>query len=120
MEITKAMYEFALQRIEELLPVTPDCPSEEDPRAAELDMVSGIVEEYENIHYPTAQPTVGEVIADAMDEMKMSGKELAQRIGVSPNCINDYISGRAEPTLKIARLLCQILKIHSAEFQALT
>lgn len=50
MEVTKAMYEFALQRIEELLPVTPDCTPENDPRMAELVIVSGIVEEYENIH----------------------------------------------------------------------
>ena len=71
MEITKAMYEYALQRIEELLPVTPDCAPEENPRMAELVIVSGIVEEYENIHYPIAQHT----IADAMDEMKESGKE---------------------------------------------
>ena len=54
------MYEFALQRIEELLPVTPDCAPEDDPRMAELVIVSGVVEEYENIHYPIAQPTVGE------------------------------------------------------------
>lgn len=120
MEITKAMYEYALQRIEELLPVTPDCAPEDDPRAAELDMVSGIVEEYENIHYPIALPTVGEIIVDAMEEMKMSGKELAQCIGVSQNCISDYITGRAEPPQEIARLLCQVLKIHPAEFQALT
>ena len=52
------MYEFALQRIEELLPVTPDCAPEEDPRMAELAIVSGIVEEYENIHYPIQQTTI--------------------------------------------------------------
>lgn len=115
-EVTKAMYEFALQRIEELLPVTPDCAPEDDPRAAELDAVSRVVEEYEDIHYPIAQPPVCEIIADAMDEMKMSGEELAQRIGVSPSRISDYISGRAEPTQKIAQLLCQVLKIHPAEF----
>lgn len=57
MEVTKAMYEYALQRIEELLPVTPDCAPEEDPRMAELAIVSGIVEEYENIHYPIQQTT---------------------------------------------------------------
>lgn len=57
MEVTKSMYEFALQRIEELLPVTPDCAPEEDPRMAELAIVSGIVEDYENIHYPIQQAT---------------------------------------------------------------
>lgn len=52
MEITEAMYEFALARIEELLPITPDCALEENKNAAELDIVSSIVEEYEKIHYP--------------------------------------------------------------------
>lgn len=116
MEVTKAMYEFALKRIEELLPVTPDCSPEDDPRMAELVMMSGIVEEYETKHYPIAQPTVGEIIADAMSEMKMSGKELAKCLGVSPSRVSDYLNNRAEPTLKIARLLCQILHIHPVEF----
>lgn len=115
MEVTKAIYEFALQRIEELLPVAPDCASEDDPRAAELDMLCRVVEAYEETHYPIAQPTVGEIIADAMDEMKMTGKELAQRIGVSPSRVSEYINNRAEPSLKIARLLCSILHIHPSE-----
>lgn len=41
----------------------------------------------------------------------MTQKQLAQEIGISPSRVNDYISGRSEPTLKIARLLCQILNI---------
>ena len=28
--------------------------------------------------------------------------------------VNDYISGRSEPTLKIARLLCRVLNISPA------
>ncbi|MBR4389978.1 MAG: helix-turn-helix transcriptional regulator [Prevotella sp.] len=39
----------------------------------------------------------------------MTQKQLAMEIGVSPSRINDYISGRAEPTLKIARQLCTTL-----------
>ena len=35
----------------------------------------------------------------------MTQKQLAVEIGVSPSRINDYISGRAEPSLRIARLL---------------
>ena len=44
----------------------------------------------------------------------MSQKQLATEIGVSPSRISDYISGRAEPTLKIARLLCVTLGITPA------
>lgn len=41
----------------------------------------------------------------------MTQKQLAFEIGVSPSRINDYISGRSEPTLKNAGLLCKILNI---------
>ena len=44
----------------------------------------------------------------------MTQKQLAVQIGVSPSRISDYISGRAEPTLKIARMLCRILNIQPA------
>ena len=41
-------------------------------------------------------------------------RELATEIGISPSRINDYITGRSEPTLKIARLLCKVLNITPA------
>jgi HTH-type transcriptional regulator/antitoxin HigA len=44
----------------------------------------------------------------------MSQKQLATKIGISPLCISDYVSGRAEPTLKIARLLRMTLGISPA------
>jgi HTH-type transcriptional regulator/antitoxin HigA len=44
----------------------------------------------------------------AREEKGITQRELADNIGVSPSRINDYITGRSEPTLKIARLLCMI------------
>ena len=44
----------------------------------------------------------------------MTQKQLAGQIGVSPARISDYVSGRAEPTLRIARLLCTALGITPA------
>ena len=41
----------------------------------------------------------------------MTQKQLAMLIGISPSRINDYVSGRSEPTLKVARLLCRTLNI---------
>ena len=51
---------------------------------------------------------------EKMDELSMTQKQLATEIGVSPSRISDYVSGRAEPTLKIARLLCATLGITPA------
>lgn len=113
MEITKAMYEFALGRIEQLLPITED--SMDDPNMAELMMVSSVVEQYEKEHFPMKAPTLGDVIANAMDNINITGKELAEKLGVSQSRVSDYVNNRAEPTLKVARMLCKILAIHPSE-----
>ncbi|GHT01815.1 transcriptional regulator [Bacteroidia bacterium] len=112
--ITKAQYEFALARIEELLPLVSDNTPANDKNAIELDLISNIVWEYEEEHYPIEQPTVSELIALSLEENAMTQKELAGHIGISPSRINDYITGRSEPTLKVARLLCMELNISPA------
>ena len=112
-KITKEKYEFALARIEELLPLVDDNTPANDRNAIELTMMSDVVIEeltmmsdvvieYEKEHYPIAKPTVAQLIQLSLDEKNMSQKQLAEEIGVSQSRISDYISGRAEPTLKIA------------------
>ena len=112
--ITKEQYEFALNRIEELLPLVTDETPTNDKYAIELTLMSDIVEAYEKKYYPIGKPSVAELIEDSLEEKKMSQKQLATEIGISPSRINDYISRRAEPTLKIARLLCRALNITPA------
>ena len=75
---------------------------------------SDIVIAYEKEHFPIEKPTVAELIELSLEEKGMTQKQLASEIGVSPSRVNDYISGRSEPTLKIARLLCRVLYIHPA------
>ena len=111
MEITKQQYEYALSRIEELLPLVTDETPSSDKNAVELTIVSDVVEAYEKIHYPIAKPTIGELISLSIEEKGMTQKQLAKELGISPSRVSDYISGRAEPTLRIARGLCIILGI---------
>ena len=113
-KITKEQYEFALERIEELLPMVDDYTPANDRNAVELTMMSDVVIDYEKEHYPIGKPTVAQLIQLSLDEKNMSQKQLAIEIGVSPSRISDYVSGRAEPTLKIARLLCVTLGITPA------
>ena len=109
--ITKEQYDFALQRIEELLPLVDDNTPANDRNAIELTLMSDTVIEYEKEHFPIGKPTVAELIELSLEEKNMTHRQLAQEIGVSPSRISDYVSGRAEPTLKIARLLCRVLGI---------
>lgn len=113
-KISKDQYEFALVRIEELLSVVDDNTPANDRNALELAMMSDAVIDYEKEHYPIGKPTIAQLIQLSLDEKNMSQKQLAAEIGVSPSRISDYISGKAEPTLKIARLLCTTLGITPA------
>ena len=110
-KITTEQSDFAMERVEELLPLVDDNTPANDKNAVELSMMSDIVSAYEKEHYPIEKPTVAELIELSLEEKGMTQKQLANEIGISPSRINDYISGRSEPTLRIARLLCRILNI---------
>ncbi|MDR0823638.1 MAG: helix-turn-helix domain-containing protein [Prevotella sp.] len=112
--ITKEQYEFALARIEDLLSLVNNDTPVNDKNIVELTMVSDIVIAYETEHYPIEKPTVSELIVLALQEKGMTQKQLARYIGISPSRVNDYITGRSEPTLKIARRLCRELDISLA------
>ena len=114
MEITKNQYEYALSRIEELLPLVTDDTSISDPLSIELEIVSDIVETYEKLYYPIEKPTIGELITISIEEKGMTQKELAKELGVSPSRVSEYINGKSEPTLRIARALCTVLGIAPA------
>jgi HTH-type transcriptional regulator/antitoxin HigA len=43
--------------------------------------------------------------------LEITQKKLAQLLNVSPSRISEYLNGKSEPTLKIARLLRDELKI---------
>ncbi len=113
-KITEAQYKYAQARIEELLPLVDDNTPADDKNVVELSIVSDIVMAYEKEHYPIGKPTVAELIALSLEEEGLTQKQLAAQIGVSPSRVNDYVTGRSEPTLKIARLLCRVLHIRPA------
>jgi len=107
-------YEYALTRVEELLPLVSEETPVNDPLAMELAIMSDFVIAYEKEHYPMGKPTVAQIIQLSLEEKGMTQRELAKEVGVSPSRISDYVSGRAEPTLKVARLLCATLGIAPA------
>ena len=49
---SEQMYQALLKRIDELLNITNDNDSMEDPHMLELDIISDLIAEYEDIHYP--------------------------------------------------------------------
>jgi HTH-type transcriptional regulator/antitoxin HigA len=110
----KEKYKFALSRIEELLPEVDENMPANDKKAIELALMSDIVIKYEKEHYPIEKLSVSEVIALFLKESNMTQRQLAQKINVSPSRISDFVTGRAEPSLKYASMLCNTLNIPPA------
>lgn len=59
---TKEQYEFALARIEELLPQVNESTPSNDQKAVELTMVSDVVINYEKEHFPILKITPAEML----------------------------------------------------------
>lgn len=114
-EITKLQYEYALERIEELLPHVGNNVPASDKHMIEMDIVTDIVSRYEAVHFPIKKPTLGELILDALSTYNMTSKELAEKLGISAPRVSAYIHGNSEPSLKIARGLCDILHLTPAQ-----
>ena len=106
-KVTKEQYEFALARVEELLPLVDGNTPANNKNAVELSVMSDIVIAYEKEHYPIEKTTVAELIELSLEEKRMTQKQLAGEIGVCPSRVNDYIAGRSETILKIVRLLSE-------------
>lgn len=108
---TEAQYEGALKRVEELmLKLTDDTPAD-DPEMVELSLLGNLVADYDEEHYAIGEPTLVDVIKLRMYEMGLTQASLAKLIGVSPSRVCAYLSGKAEPTLKVGRVISQKLNI---------
>ena len=110
-KITEAVYETALARIEELLPYVTDTTPATDHKAIELKIMSDIVIEYEECYFPIGMPSLADVMRMRLEEESMSQRAFAKKLGVSASRVSEYLTGKSEPTLKIARAISQILHI---------
>lgn len=108
---TEIQYEKAMERVEELLLKVDNQTPVYDKNFVELDLLSDLVAEYEEKYFPIEKPTLPDIIRLRMAELKISQKSLAAILNVSPSRISEYLNGKSEPTLKIARLLRDELKI---------
>jgi HTH-type transcriptional regulator / antitoxin HigA len=111
--ITENTYKEAETRIEELLPLVDNNTPDNDLNLIELKKLSEIVEAYESEHYTIGTPSLKEVIELRMFEMKLKQKDLAEILGTSSSRISEYLNGKRDITMDIARALHKNLKIDS-------
>lgn len=109
----KAQYEWAVKRVEELLPLVTDDTPLTDSNSIELELLSNMVADYSEIHFSIGSPSLIEVMKLRMFEMGITQNNLASLLGVSPSRVSEYLSGKSEPTLKVAREISRKLCINA-------
>jgi len=99
----EAEYNWAVARVDQLLPLVNDNTSVNDANYIELKLLSELVADYSDRHYSIGTPDFVNVLKLRMYEMGLNQTSLAELLNVSKSRISDYLTGRSEPTLKIAR-----------------
>ena len=103
---TEEDYEAALARISELMdalsPPEGQIEDEDDPERLELDVLSDLVERYEDKHYPTGFPSITAAIEFQMDQMDMTQRDLIPFLGSSAK-VSEVLSGKRSITMAMAR-----------------
>ncbi len=110
----ETQYNWAMARIDELLPKVNEETPDDDPNSIELYLISALVQEYEDVHYPIGTPSLIDILKLRMYELGLSQAALAKKIGVSPSRICDFLSGKSEPTIKVGRRISKELNIDPA------
>lgn len=100
---TEKDYNVIIERVEELLQ-NPDNIENKDAKGyVELNVLSDLVAEYEERNYTVKKNSLVEVLKLRMVEMELNQKRLSELLGVSTSRVSEYLNGKSEPTLKVAR-----------------
>lgn len=107
----KQQYDWAVKRVEELLPLVNDSTPLDNAASIELELLSNMVADYSEEHYSIGSPTLPQILRLRMEEMGLTIKNIASMIGVTPDNMKSYLDGEKEPTLSIGRNICRQLDV---------
>lgn len=106
-------YNWAVKRVEQLLPLVDDSTPETDNNFIELKLLSNLVADYSEENFAIGNPKLSDILQLRMYELGLNQKRLAEILQVSQSRISEYLTGKSEPTLKVARTISQRLNISS-------
>ncbi|HMQ76529.1 MAG TPA: transcriptional regulator [Flavobacteriales bacterium] len=104
---TRKEHKAALLRIQELFDLDP---KEGSAAFDELELLTMVVEEYEDIHYPVPPPDPIEAIKFRLDQLGLSEKDLDKWLG-SRQRRSEILSGKRKLSLSMIRTLHKHLRI---------
>ncbi|MEQ8416181.1 MAG: helix-turn-helix domain-containing protein [Imperialibacter sp.] len=102
---TEGDYQLALKRLEVIFHAPAD-----SKEGDEAEILSILIEKYEDEHYPIAAPDPIEAIKFRMEQMGMDNQDLAEIIGYKSR-VSEIFSRKRKLTLKMIRNLHEKLNI---------
>ncbi len=100
---TEKEYQTIVERVETLLQNPDNIENRDTKGYIELNLLSDLVADYEERTYQVLKPALVDVIKLRMAEMGLNQKRLSELLGVSTSRVSEYLNGKSEPTLKVAR-----------------
>ena len=101
----KTQYDWAVNRVEELLPLVDDNTPKND---------KNLVADYSEEHFAIGTPSLADVMKLRMYEMHLTQRDLAAILNISPSRVSAIVSGKTEPTYKVARDISRKLNIDAS------
>ena len=110
----KTQYDWAGNRVEELLPLVDDNTPKNDKNLIELELLSDLVADYSEEHFAIGTPSLADVMKLRMYEMHLTQRDPAAILNISPSRVSAIVSGKTEPTYKVARDISRKLNIDAS------
>ena len=107
-------YNWAVNRVDELLPLVDDNTPLDDPNSIELELLSNMVADYSDVHFSLGEPALADVIKLRMYELGLNQFKLSELLEISPSRVSEYLTGKSEPTLPVARNISRKLNINAS------
>lgn len=107
----ETQYQEALSQINRLMDKLNGDHSFDNPEFVMMDRLSDLVADYEDKHHRIAVPKLLDVIKLRMYEMGLKQKDLAEKLGVPTSRVSEYLRGKRDLTLDVARKLHKKLNI---------
>jgi len=107
---TTQEYDEACDRIYSLINNTEKAIEPDSPEGEELELLSLLVENYEQEHFPVGAPDPIEAIKFRMDQMNLKQNDIAPLLGGKTR-VSEILNGKRALTLKMITLLNRYLGI---------
>lgn len=110
----KTQYDWAVARVEELLPQVAEDAPVDDPNVIELELLSNLVADYSETHFALGKPALMDIVKLRMYEMGLNSESLSAMLGITPSKLRSYFAGKSEPTISIARSISTKLGVEAS------